>query len=54
MIVSLRTQRSLQALVLAGLLATQADEVEATYAGHFTFERRQREEWVMLAGRRRD
>ena len=40
-------------LVLSGLLATQADEVEAAYAGHFTFERRLREEWAMLAGRRR-
>ncbi len=40
-------------LVLSGLLATQADEVEAAYAGHFTFERRLREEWAMLTGRRR-
>lgn len=40
-------------LVLSGLLATQADEVEAAYAGDFTFERRLREEWAMLAGRRR-
>ena len=40
-------------LVLSGLLATQADEVEAAYAGHFTFERRLREEWAMLAGLKR-
>jgi ribosomal protein L11 methyltransferase len=40
-------------LVLSGLLATQADEVEAAYAGHFTFERQLREEWAMLAGHRR-
>ena len=41
------------ALVLSGLLATQADEVEAAYAGDFTFTRRLREEWAMLAGRKR-
>ena len=40
-------------LILSGLLATQADEVETAYAAHFTFERRQREEWAMLAGRKR-
>lgn len=40
-------------LVLSGMLAAQADEVEAAYAGAFAFERRLREEWAMLAGRRR-
>ncbi len=38
------------ALILSGLLATQADEVEAAYAAHFDFTRQVRDEWVMLAG----
>ena len=41
------------ALILSGLLAHQADEIEAAYAGEFDFERRLREDWAMLAGRRR-
>ncbi len=41
-------------LILSGLLANQADEVEAAYAAHFLFTRRCREEWVMLAGTLRE
>jgi ribosomal protein L11 methyltransferase len=37
-------------LILSGLLANQADEVEAAYAAHFVFERRVHDGWVMLAG----
>ena len=37
-------------LILSGLLISQADEVEAAYAAHFTFTRQSRDEWVMLAG----
>jgi ribosomal protein L11 methyltransferase len=40
-------------LILSGLLAIQADEVEAAYATHFDFTRQNRDEWVMLAGTRR-
>jgi len=39
-------------LVLSGLLANQADEVEAAYAAHFVFERRVHDGWAMLAGRK--
>lgn len=41
------------ALVLSGLLANQADEVEAVFRTHFDFERHVRDDWAMLAGRRR-
>jgi len=37
-------------LVLSGLLANQAEEVEAAYAVHFVFERRVHDGWAMLAG----
>lgn len=40
-------------LILSGLLAHQADEVETAYRGHFEFERRVRDDWAMLAGRKR-
>lgn len=40
-------------LVLSGLLANQADEVEAAYRGYFDFERRQRDDWAMFAGRKK-
>jgi ribosomal protein L11 methyltransferase len=39
-------------LILSGLLANQADEVEAAYATHFVFARRVRDGWAMLAGRK--
>jgi ribosomal protein L11 methyltransferase len=39
-------------LILSGLLANQADEVEAAYAAHFVFERRVHDGWAMLAGRK--
>ena len=39
-------------LILSGLLANQADEVEAAYAAHFVIERRVHDGWVMLAGRK--
>ena len=39
-------------LVLSGLLANQADEVEEAYAAHFVFERRVHDGWAMLAGRK--
>ena len=42
-------------LVLSGLLRTQTDEVQAAFTPWFTFaEPRQRDEWVLLHGRRRD
>ncbi len=41
------------ALILSGLLANQAEEVEAAYAAHFTLERRMHDGWAMLAGRKR-
>ncbi len=37
-------------LILSGLLANQAAEVEAAYAAHFVFERHERDGWAMLAG----
>ena len=37
-------------LILSGLLANQADEVQAAYAADFTFTRQSRDEWAMLAG----
>jgi ribosomal protein L11 methyltransferase len=37
-------------LILSGLLAIQADEVEAAYTAHFDLARQGRDEWVMLAG----
>jgi ribosomal protein L11 methyltransferase len=40
-------------LVLSGLLANQADEVEAAYAAYFVLERRLHDGWAMLAGRKR-
>jgi ribosomal protein L11 methyltransferase len=40
-------------LILSGLLANQADEVEAAYHDHFDFERHVRDDWAMLAGRHR-
>jgi ribosomal protein L11 methyltransferase len=40
-------------LILSGLLAHQADEVEAAYRGHVDFQRTLRDDWAMLAGRRR-
>ena len=40
-------------LILSGLLASQADEVQAAYAGHFDFERQVRDDWALLVGRRR-
>jgi ribosomal protein L11 methyltransferase len=39
-------------LVLSGLLAHQADEVEAAYAAQFVFERHVHDGWAMLAGRK--
>jgi len=41
-------------LILSGLLASQAGEIEASYRAHFDFERRIRDDWAMLTGRRRD
>ena len=40
-------------LILSGLLAHQADEVEAAYRTHFDFEHALRDDWAMLAGQRR-
>ena len=40
-------------LILSGLLAHQADEVEAAYRGQVDFQRTLREDWAMLAGRKR-
>jgi ribosomal protein L11 methyltransferase len=37
-------------LILSGLLANQAEEVEAAYATHFALERRVHDGWAMLAG----
>jgi ribosomal protein L11 methyltransferase len=39
-------------LILSGLLANQAEEVEAAYAAHFVLERRLQDGWAMLAGRK--
>ena len=39
-------------LILSGLLAHQANEVEAAYRGHFDFKRTLRDDWAMLAGHR--
>jgi ribosomal protein L11 methyltransferase len=39
-------------LVLSGLLANQADEVEAAYAADFILERRVQDGWAMLAGQK--
>jgi ribosomal protein L11 methyltransferase len=39
-------------LILSGLLANQADEVEAAYAAHFVLARRIHDGWAMLAGRK--
>ncbi len=39
-------------LVLSGLLANQADEVEAAYAADFILERRVQDGWAMLTGRK--
>jgi ribosomal protein L11 methyltransferase len=39
-------------LILSGLLANQAEEVEAAYAAHFVLERRVHDGWVMLAGKK--
>ena len=39
-------------LILSGLLANQATEVEAAYAAHFVFERRVHDGWAMLAGQK--
>jgi ribosomal protein L11 methyltransferase len=39
-------------LILSGLLAHQAEEVEAAYAAHFVLERRVQDGWAMLAGRK--
>jgi ribosomal protein L11 methyltransferase len=39
-------------LILSGLLAHQAEEVEAAYAAHFVLERRVQDDWAMLAGRK--
>lgn len=39
-------------LLLSGLLASQADEVQAAYAAHFRFEPQRRDDWALLAGRR--
>jgi ribosomal protein L11 methyltransferase len=42
-------------LVLSGILAAQAGRVQAAFAANFDFDSpRQREEWVLLAGVRRD
>jgi ribosomal protein L11 methyltransferase len=40
-------------LILSGLLAGQVEEVEAVYRTHFDFERCLRDDWAMLAGRKR-
>ena len=40
-------------LVLSGLLANQAEEVEAAYTAHFVLERRVHDGWAMLAGHKR-
>lgn len=40
-------------LVLAGILDEQADEARRHYAPTFTFEVENRDEWVLLAGRKR-
>jgi len=39
-------------LILSGILASQAEEVATAYAGQVDFERHEREDWAMLAGRR--
>jgi len=39
-------------LALSGILAEQADAVAAGYAGAFALERRERDGWALLAGRR--
>jgi ribosomal protein L11 methyltransferase len=39
-------------LILSGLLASQADEVQQAYAAHFRFEPELRDGWQLLAGRR--
>lgn len=39
-------------LILSGLLASQAEEVEAAYATHFALERRVHDGWAMLAGKK--
>jgi ribosomal protein L11 methyltransferase len=39
-------------LVLSGLLANQAAEVEAAYAAHFIFEQHVHDGWAMLAGQK--
>lgn len=41
-------------LLLTGLLREQTDDVRAAYANVFEFEARQRGDWVMLVGRRRE
>lgn len=40
-------------LILSGLLAHQADEVAAAYHADFDFERQTRDDWALLAGRKR-
>jgi len=40
-------------LILSGLLASQADEVAAAYAGRFDIERHTRDDWAMLVAHRR-
>jgi ribosomal protein L11 methyltransferase len=40
-------------LILSGLLAGQAEEVETAYRAHFDFERCLRDDWAMLAGSKR-
>ncbi len=40
-------------LLLSGMLGPQADTVEAAYVEHFDFERRRRDDWALLVGRRR-
>lgn len=40
-------------LILSGLLANQAAEVEAAYAAHFVFEQHVQDGWAMLAGCKR-
>jgi len=47
-----RLVRSGGTLILSGLLASQADEVQAAYAADFRFERQLRDDWALLAGRR--
>jgi len=39
-------------LILSGLLAHQADEVEAAYRGQVDFQRTLRDDWALLAGQR--